>query len=62
MANLKDMRYPKFSHEIVNNPQILAQNNQQDAIHEVPPEQEEAESQGSHIYQQETDQDQHQQD
>lgn len=39
----KDSKYPKFSHEIVNNPNILAQ--QQDAIHEVPPEQEEGESQ-----------------
>ncbi len=37
----KDSKYPKFSHDIVNNPSLL----QQDAIHEVPQEQEEAESQ-----------------
>jgi len=47
---------------VVNNPTILAQSNmQQDAIHEVPQEQEEAESQelgsNQHYYQQETDQD-----
>lgn len=45
---------------MVNNPHVLAQNNlqQQEAIREVPPEQEEAESQGSdRLYRQETDQD-----
>lgn len=44
----KDQRYPKFSHEIVNNPAMLnaaALMNQQDPIDEVPPEQEEGESQ-----------------
>lgn len=40
----KDSKYPKFSHEVINNPSMLQPVNQEQ-IDEVSPEQEEGESQ-----------------